>query len=40
MSLELQEDASGLRTIMHQINPREFTEIINKADIILKPPTD
>jgi hypothetical protein len=38
MSLELQEDPSGLRTIMHQINPREFTEIINITDIIFKPP--
>jgi hypothetical protein len=36
MSLELQEEASDLRMIMHQINPREFTEIINKTDIIFK----
>jgi hypothetical protein len=38
MSLEMQKDVSGLKTIMHQINPREFTEIINKTDIVLKTP--
>ena len=36
MSLELQKYTRSLRTIMHQIDPRKFIEIINEANIIFK----
>ena len=38
MSLELRKYTKSFCTIMHQIDPRKFTEIINEADIIFKAP--
>ena len=38
MSLELQKYTRSFCTIMHQIDPQKFTQIINEADIILKTP--
>ena len=38
MSLELQKYTMTFCMIMHQIDPRKFTEIINKAYIIFKAP--
>jgi len=38
MCLEPQKYTRGVCTIMHQIDPRKFTEIIDEADIIFETP--
>jgi hypothetical protein len=36
MSLELKKQVGCLRSIMHEINLGEFTEIVNKTNVIFE----
>jgi hypothetical protein len=38
MSLKLKKNARGLRPVMHQIDPRKLTEIINETYIVFETP--
>jgi hypothetical protein len=38
MSLKLKKNVRGLRPVMHQIDPRKLTEIINETYIVFETP--